>query len=365
MCQGLKAQSAIEYLMTYGWMLLVVAIAGGAIFSMVGSQSIENVQGFESQHVNVQDFGLSETQGLQFTVRDPVGRTEVKEVRVRDEDSNYIDYDLSQDLSQNELLSLPGIEESGDMETLELEIVYNSGNLRNLTSSGSVQGHMSVGEDFSGRQVNMDGLVGYWVLTDDYSRNERLDDLSAAQNHGFFEGEYDIGDDYSDISEGGATIESPTFNVSEGGEFTFLLSFRWDGPQDDDTSTSGGMGRGNNPAYAIDIRPRDENLRAGIRTTENNLYITRDMEIGEWYHSVFVYDGEETGKLYINGSLEDSNTRSDMGEFVTTGDFQIGGSRGLSGSTRHTNRSMAQAKVFNRALTDSEVQELYETSNFY
>lgn len=41
-----KAQSAIEYLMTYGWMLLVVAIAGGAVFSLVSNQGIESVSGF-------------------------------------------------------------------------------------------------------------------------------------------------------------------------------------------------------------------------------------------------------------------------------------------------------------------------------
>lgn len=33
--RGLAGQSAIEYLMTYGWMLLVVAIVGGTIFSVV------------------------------------------------------------------------------------------------------------------------------------------------------------------------------------------------------------------------------------------------------------------------------------------------------------------------------------------
>lgn len=33
-----KGQSAIEYLMTYGWMLLVVAIVGGAIFATVQNQ---------------------------------------------------------------------------------------------------------------------------------------------------------------------------------------------------------------------------------------------------------------------------------------------------------------------------------------
>lgn len=39
-----KGQSAIEYLMTYGWMLLVVAIAGVAIFSQVENarQTCEN-----------------------------------------------------------------------------------------------------------------------------------------------------------------------------------------------------------------------------------------------------------------------------------------------------------------------------------
>ena len=31
-----KGQSAIEYLMTYGWMLLVVAVTGAAIFATVG-----------------------------------------------------------------------------------------------------------------------------------------------------------------------------------------------------------------------------------------------------------------------------------------------------------------------------------------
>lgn len=30
-----KGQSAIEYLMTYGWMLLVIAIVGGAIYAEV------------------------------------------------------------------------------------------------------------------------------------------------------------------------------------------------------------------------------------------------------------------------------------------------------------------------------------------
>ena len=44
----MKAQSAIEYLMTYGWMLLVVAIVGGAIFSVAQGQAVVESTGFNS-----------------------------------------------------------------------------------------------------------------------------------------------------------------------------------------------------------------------------------------------------------------------------------------------------------------------------
>jgi fucose permease len=36
-----KGQSAIEYLMTYGWMLLVVAIVGGAVITTVQNNQNE------------------------------------------------------------------------------------------------------------------------------------------------------------------------------------------------------------------------------------------------------------------------------------------------------------------------------------
>lgn len=51
-----KGQSAIEYLMTYGWMLLVVAIVGGAIFMTVrqntGSCSTEVPMSLQVEETN-------------------------------------------------------------------------------------------------------------------------------------------------------------------------------------------------------------------------------------------------------------------------------------------------------------------------
>ena len=57
--RGLSGQSAIEYLMTYGWMLLVVAIVGGSVFSVFNQENLETVSGFQGDDVLVDNFGTT------------------------------------------------------------------------------------------------------------------------------------------------------------------------------------------------------------------------------------------------------------------------------------------------------------------
>ncbi|EHK02399.1 hypothetical protein HRED_01611 [Candidatus Haloredivivus sp. G17] len=64
-----KGQSAIEYLMTYGWMLLVVAIVGGAIFATVQGQCTQSTSGFTGGDVIVENFGIDSNNQTQMTVR--------------------------------------------------------------------------------------------------------------------------------------------------------------------------------------------------------------------------------------------------------------------------------------------------------
>lgn len=63
-----EGQSAIEYLMTYGWMLLVVAIVGGSIFSTVSGQCLNDVTGFTGQTVEVSDYALTQD-SIQVEIR--------------------------------------------------------------------------------------------------------------------------------------------------------------------------------------------------------------------------------------------------------------------------------------------------------
>ncbi|MFO7793453.1 MAG: hypothetical protein R6V35_00560 [Candidatus Nanohaloarchaea archaeon] len=64
-----KGQSAIEYLMTYGWMLLVVAIVGGAIFATVQGQCTQSTSGFSGGDVLIDNFGTDSDGNLQMEVR--------------------------------------------------------------------------------------------------------------------------------------------------------------------------------------------------------------------------------------------------------------------------------------------------------
>lgn len=65
----MKGQSAIEYLMTYGWMLLVVAIVGGAIFSTVNGRCIEDTSGFTGSDISVEDIGLRNDDNVVIQLR--------------------------------------------------------------------------------------------------------------------------------------------------------------------------------------------------------------------------------------------------------------------------------------------------------
>jgi hypothetical protein len=69
--QFYKGQSAIEYLTTYGWMLLVIAIIGGLLFALASDQELESetVQGLEDNDLVVEEVATSEEEGIQFNLR--------------------------------------------------------------------------------------------------------------------------------------------------------------------------------------------------------------------------------------------------------------------------------------------------------
>lgn len=136
-----KGQSAIEYLMTYGWMLLVVAIVGGAIFSMVNDQRIESVSGFTGSDFQVTDFGLTSQNHLEMVIRN-TGSDEIsiQEISVTSDanDANLTGNPVTIPVGNTETARVCGFESVDGSNNFDMEFRYDTAGLNNLKLGGEL-----------------------------------------------------------------------------------------------------------------------------------------------------------------------------------------------------------------------------------
>ncbi len=141
-----KGQSAIEYLMTYGWMLLVVAIVGGAIFATVQSQCVSSVTNKHGEELQITDVGVQagENENIELVFenkgQDPA---EVTSLVIRDRQGTegtdtilaptwYDTYEINpHDTRVIEVDQFADISESDDCNEFFVEVNYNQGSIDN------------------------------------------------------------------------------------------------------------------------------------------------------------------------------------------------------------------------------------------
>ena len=358
-----KGQSAIEYLMTYGWMLLVVAIVGGAVFSMVGEQNIENVQGFDSQDVNIGDFGVSTQNGLMFSINDPLGQTSIKEITISDTDTANVSYQVSHSPSEEDVVNLPGIIPSDEGGELEVEVTYDSGSLENLTTSGTVIGGLEVDENFNNRELILDGLVGYWPLGETYSLGDKAYDLTRNDNHGIKKGSPSsiqgaIGDAYEFNEEDYVEIEhSDVFNVDS------ITASIWVKPTEE-TEWKGVYTKDYEYPWGF-LTNNDEDINGVnwyVRNEDGNREEFRHAEwdVNQWNHVVGIYDTFEGRQaLYVNGQLKEEMTRDSLPVMKTDNSIMISNDHQYPGFEM----SGGDIKIYDRALSEGEIEAIYEQEN--
>lgn len=94
------------------------------------------------------------------------------------------------------------------------------------------------------------------------------------------------------------------------------------------------------------------NTSSGLRQTAVGSAFSSDT----WTHILTTYDGQ-VGKIYTNGKLVNTNSWGSVLGATTSGTIvTIGGDAGTS---RQLNGSMAKTRVYNRALSESEVKQNY------
>jgi hypothetical protein len=90
----------------------------------------------------------------------------------------------------------------------------------------------------------------------------------------------------------------------------------------------------------------------------NNFYYNQPINTGSWYHFTFIHDSTSGGKIYINGLLVSSNN---INGFICNGvnPIYIGADIENGNLYRYFNGKLDDIGIWNRALTQTEITELY------
>lgn len=148
MDHSMKGQSAIEYLTTYGWMLLFVGIVGGLIFGIVQSNTQQSsVSGLQNSDIDIENFGVTSS-GLSLELRS-TATDEIRDANLSISQQKegceelYAGTKPTIPFGETATVEVPDISRSGNTNEFDLQITYDSGNLDGLLINGSLTGNFN------------------------------------------------------------------------------------------------------------------------------------------------------------------------------------------------------------------------------
>ena len=86
------------------------------------------------------------------------------------------------------------------------------------------------------------------------------------------------------------------------------------------------------------------------------------LALNQWHHIVMTYNGSQI-KLYLNGVLSSTQNYSGAMNISGNSGISIGESNQANGYWYHTDGKIDNIGIWNRALTEAEIQQLYNYPN--
>lgn len=211
---------------------------------------------------------------------------------------------------------------------------------------------------YQGDDQNGNGLVGYWPLDDTSSApdvsgtgNDAVITGDPAEATGLFgTGAYDLDgeNDYLTVPDD-SSLEMDTDRV------TVSAWVNIDQAQVDKGSGWKAIFQKSDRSYNLQF---DNAIQPEFTIYDDNWHDAGygDVVANQWFHYVGVYDGDEV-KLYVDGSRESTNDNA--GYIADSNGHPAGIGENLDQTGRHLDGQIDEVRVYDRALSDSEVRSLY------
>ena len=315
------------------------------------------MQGFNSNEVDVRDFSLSNS-GLKMSV-EAFGPDNIELKKIKISDSNEkvsipVDHEVA--TGDNAVISLPHLTESSETRNIDVELSYNTGDLENITATGSITGN--IGFDQS--------LRGYWTMKENQANSTHVYDISGNSNNGLL--------DNPQVGEKDTIFNGENDRVEAGYEWTsnpeFSIIFEVVSTRDYDESE-----------YDQENIMREVSTDTGyfsfeIRNSSEGRYlylVTRSTNDGELLSVGTTFDSFEKrdkifGALRVNGEEVSLTTNESHRYYTDTRDDKAWNFNNIllaqprwPGNREYLNGTMSNIQVYNRYLSELEVESIKDS----
>lgn len=255
---------------------------------------------------------------------------------------------------------------NSDIKTRLLE---QSAQIEQLTSTNE-----ALQDSINALQRSMRVLENRAYLVAEYTFEGGLQDTSGNQHYGVPRGNFTFACDEMGLEmvfDGNSAVasvpNSPALNFGAEQSFTVSLWLR--------SGQSGGGDSGF--GWLVDHRRNNDGVYAGytigddsgkivarIRDSAGNdvaVLSDNNFNDGNYHHVVFVVDRSQNFEmLYIDTTLQDRAQLDTVGNIDTDFDLNLGGTMSPNTEINFFDGSLDQVQIYNRALTESQIQDLYE-----
>jgi len=139
-----KAQSSIEYLTTYGWMVIAVSLVGATIFTQIDIGGCEvQTSGFNPPSPIIGETGWSQDDSLLMSVENPRDEPiELREIEVIEDNQTVASIDLDKSIPgrADAQVSTDRFDRSENCNNRDLEVEYSSAGITQLKATGDIEG---------------------------------------------------------------------------------------------------------------------------------------------------------------------------------------------------------------------------------